>query len=130
MAAKDEKQPITPEMLEMMKTLKSIFVDEEDEARKKEEREQRAKERAAKELQNAIDRETEQQRMAAKKAIQESCLHQREDNTYNLHGQRGCDGQVRFMCPLCLAQFVPGHPQYNDLIRRVSSERLGNARQV
>lgn len=129
MPAKDEKPVFTPEQLEMLKAMKEIFVDPEDEARKKEERELRAKKRAQEEAQQAIDRETERQRMAAKEAVQGSCLHQREDGTWDLQGQKSCDGVIRFMCPLCLSQFQPGHPQYNDLIRRVNRQFLGNARQ-
>ncbi len=57
-----------------------------------------------------------------------NCTHQREDGSWNLNGQYNCMHQMTIMCGNCGGTFVPGHPLYSDLIRRVNIPRLGNAR--
>ena len=129
MAIKSE-QAITPEMMEMLKQMKSIFTDEAEEERKRDERELRAKAREQKAAQQALNAKQEHDRLEGMAMMKAACTHQRQDGSWNLQGQRSCDGVIRFMCPLCRGQFAPGDPQYETLLKYLNRERLGNARQT
>jgi hypothetical protein len=130
MATKDDvKQALPAETVEFMKQMKALFVDEAEEERKRDERDLRAKERAQKAAQQAINAKQEQDRLAGMAAMKAACTHQRQDGSWNLQGQRSCDGVIRFMCPQCRGQFAPGDPAYETLLKYINRERLGNARQ-
>jgi hypothetical protein len=124
------KQTFTPETMELFKQFKALFTDDDAEALKKEERELRAKERAQKAEQQAKNKAQEDARLASMEAIKNACTHQRDDGTWNLQGQRCCDGVIRFMCPQCGGKFAPGDPQYETLLKYIKKDKLGNARQV
>jgi hypothetical protein len=130
MATKDDvKQMLPAETVEFMRQMKAMFTDEAEEERKKEERDLRAIARAQKAAQQALNAKQERDRLTSAAAIKAACTHQRQDGSWNLQGQRSCDGVIRFMCPLCRGQFAPGDPSYETLLKYINRERLGNARQ-
>jgi hypothetical protein len=126
-----KETPLTPETLELLKQMKSIFVDPVEEERRKEELELRARDREQKKSDRERNHKIETERQAAQKFVQEACTHQRENGSYDLHGQKCCDGKYRFVCALCGCQFTPEHPDYNKLLNhpRTSKNLFGNARQ-
>jgi len=70
MATKDDvKQALPAETVEFMKQMKALFVDEAEEERKRDERDLRAKERAQKAAQQAINAKQEQDRLAGMAAM-------------------------------------------------------------
>jgi hypothetical protein len=118
--------------VETLKALKSIFVDEYEEELKREERQERAKIRAQKQADAERIRQQEEQRIRNKEAVVAACPHKQDngnDAHWNLHGQRSCDGVIRFTCGICQGRFEPGHPQYDELKRYLKMAFIGNARQ-
>jgi len=74
-------------------------------------------------------RAMELNKIEGKKAAKANCTHQRDDGKYNFGGQRGCDGNIRFICGTCFGVFTPEDKDYNFYLRYVKRDFLGNARQ-
>lgn len=85
--------------------------------------------RAQQEAERDIVRQEEQARLANMRARQDSCPHIDAYENYAFCGQKNCAGQVVFICSQCIRPFRPGDPDYNDFVRYVKWDRLGNARQ-
>lgn len=85
------------------------------------------KARKAADRDRVIDEEN--QRIANMHARQNACPHLDAYENYAFCGQKTCAGQLVFICSQCVKPFMPGDPEYNNYVRFVKWERIGNARQ-
>lgn len=83
---------------------KRPYVDPKEEQRKEQERE---------ELRKQIRLINEN-----RSRMQAACSHMREDNTCRIAWHQNSDGVWRGVCQACFAWFEPGHPQYEEMIKR------------
>ncbi len=114
---------ITPEVLAMIGAAVAAAVKEA----KRDDKAEAIK--AQQEAEREIVRQEEQVRLANMHARQASCPHLDAYENYAFCGQKNCAGQVVFICSQCIRAFKPGDPDYNDFVRYVKWDRLGNARQ-
>jgi hypothetical protein len=114
---------ITPEVLAMIAAAVAAAV-------KESKRDEKAEaEEARKEAERQMVRDEELQRIANLKARQDSCPHLDAYENFAFCGQKNCLGQLVFICSQCIKPFKPGDPDYNNFVRFVKWDRVGNARQ-
>jgi hypothetical protein len=113
---------LTPAMLAMIGAAVASAVKESKRDAKVEAQEART------EAEREQVRKEELQRIANMEARQNACPHLDTYENYAFCGQKNCLGQIVFICSQCCKPFRPGEPDYNNFVRFVKWDKLGNAR--
>jgi hypothetical protein len=121
--AESQQLTVTPDLVALIAAAVAAAVKEAG----RDEDKEAAKARA--EADREVVRREEEQRLANIIARQAACPHLDAYENYAFCGQRNCMGQYVFLCSQCFKPFTPGDPEYNNYVRFIKWERMGQARQ-